>query len=115
MPTKASEVMTNIYQTLGLAQGAALPDFISRQFPETHDYFKINQLQLKEPIEANLFADEDFIFYPEGKRPRKPVTLKMGSLFISFCAGGKASYTLNVKFIDKETQQIRPSCYFESC
>ncbi len=105
--TKASQVVSNVYLDLNVAPGFIFPDWFEH---DTHNYFKIKNLQRKELTSDNIFSEEDFICeYGH----RRPAVVKMGCLLIEYCYGGKASFELDVKFIDKELRQTRSLLLFK--
>lgn len=116
---KAADVFTTMKDMLNaslhLPPNTPLPAFMQEKIPFVA-YFRISHLQDMEPTEENIFGDDDFKYRVEddaaGDPDRLPTTLKMGNLLIGYCPGGKASFELDVKIIDKEAGQTRPLFHF---
>lgn len=68
-------------------------------------YFKIKRLQALDKLtNEDIFGPNDFTIPPK-KEGRFPVIVKLGSLLMVYLPGGKASFSLRVKFIDVVNKQ----------
>lgn len=113
MKKYAREVYYTVRETLeksGLPAGAPIPEWLRDHF-NFDEYFAHTELQSVAVLMENAifgdFGDEDFIFYTNERDDRAPITVRMGSLLIAYCPQGKASFKLEIKFIDKEARQTR--------
>lgn len=71
-------------------------------------YFELLELQaLEELTDEAVFGSSDFVIPPK-QNGRFPVIAKLGDLLINYCPNGKASFSLEIKFIDRAKQQIQP-------
>ncbi|CDZ75830.1 hypothetical protein BN59_00089 [Legionella massiliensis] len=64
----------------------------------------IQQIRADE-LEQRLYGNEDFVIAPD-ESGRNPVKAKIGKLFIEYCPGGKDSFELSIKVIDKHNRTL---------
>ncbi|WP_392537167.1 hypothetical protein [Legionella sp. 227] len=70
--------------------------------------YRIRDLpQLSEmDLPSKLFQDEDFVVPPKDNG-RYWVKAKIGKLYLEWIPGGKGSFSLNIKYIDKQNRTLR--------
>src|SRR3990167_10570321 len=106
MKKYAREVRQTVTKALGFPPGTPLPEWMG--FIDYNEFFDHTQLQTVNRLtEEAIFSDEDFILFTNEKEARTPFTVKMGSLLFTCCPGGKASFDLEIQFIDREARQTR--------
>ncbi|MFC3907972.1 hypothetical protein ACFORL_02605 [Legionella dresdenensis] len=94
--TRNNDVFTHSYQRIGT-------DYVPR---ETVVY-DINQLDRIDESEltARLFGEDDFVI-PPAVTGREKVKAKIGKLYLEFQPGGKDSFELTIKLIDRHNNQL---------
>jgi hypothetical protein len=61
----------------------------------------------------SVFVDEDFVIPPR-QDGRSLVKAKIGKLYIEYTPGGKDSFDLSIKYIDKQNQTLQPFLNFQN-
>ncbi|KTC78193.1 hypothetical protein [Legionella brunensis] len=76
--------------------------------PVSQSIYNLRELAQRDESELQLrvFEDEDFVVPPKDNG-RSLVKAKIGKLYIEYTPGGKESFTLNIKFIDKQHRTLR--------
>ncbi|VEB37583.1 hypothetical protein [Legionella cherrii] len=71
----------------------------------SYDIRKLPQLN-ETNLSSKLFLDEDFVVPPK-ENGRYWVKAKIGKLYLEWIPDGKGSFSLNIKFIDKQNRTLR--------
>jgi hypothetical protein len=69
--------------------------------------YNLRTLQLSSSSSPSVFVDDDFVIPPR-QDGRSLVKAKIGKLYIEYTPGGKGSFDLSIKYIDKQNQTLRP-------